>query len=222
MAASAAVPTGVNRDVGTSEPSEPRPSGGAWERKRARTRRTIQRHALRLFGEQGYQATTVEQVAEAADLAPSTVFRYFPTKHDLVVLDDDLLLVRPFIEPFKAQPAELGVVDALHNAVRTAFDASGASRPEHVDMQNRARLVVTVPEVWAANISSLSAGMDAMAELFAERAGRDADDPEILGFTRMLCGSMTMAWLAVGRGAQLDLPAVLAETVARLKTGFRL
>nr|WP_236667076.1 hypothetical protein [Nonomuraea sp. K271] len=131
-------------------------------------------------------------------------------------------MIRPCIEAFREQPAELGVVDALLNAVRIAFDDTGASRQEHVDIQNRAQLVVTVPEVWAANMDSLTTSMRAMAELFAERAGRDSTDPEILSLTRMLCGSMTMAWLSAGRGGELDLPAVLEDTVVHLQTGFRL
>ncbi|MFN8629902.1 MAG: helix-turn-helix domain-containing protein [Chloroflexota bacterium] len=40
----------------------------------------IQEHALRLFREQGYDRTTVEQIAEAAEVSPSTFFRYFPTR----------------------------------------------------------------------------------------------------------------------------------------------
>jgi AcrR family transcriptional regulator len=61
----------------TSSPAEPT---GLRERKKARTRAAIQRHALRLFQEQGYSATTVDQIAAAAEISPSTFFRYFPTK----------------------------------------------------------------------------------------------------------------------------------------------
>src|SRR5262249_44921406 len=74
------------------------------ERKKAKTRAAIQQHALRLFREQGYAATTVEQIAAAAEISPSTFFRYFPTKEDVVLYDDlDPLL----IAAFDAQPPEL-------------------------------------------------------------------------------------------------------------------
>ncbi|HUJ75276.1 MAG TPA: TetR family transcriptional regulator, partial [bacterium] len=70
---------------------------GLRERKKAKTRAVIQQHALRLMKEQGYQATTVEQIAEAAEVSPSTFFRYFPTKEDVVLYDVlDPVLMREF------------------------------------------------------------------------------------------------------------------------------
>ena len=81
-----------------------RPAQGLRERKKAKTRAAVQRHALRLFKEQGYDNTTVEQIADAAEISPSTFFRYFPTKEDVVLYDamDPILIAE-----FAAQPAEL-------------------------------------------------------------------------------------------------------------------
>ncbi len=56
---------------------------GLRERKKARTRETIARAAMELFDEQGYHATTIAQIAEAADVSPRTVSAYFPAKEEL-------------------------------------------------------------------------------------------------------------------------------------------
>jgi AcrR family transcriptional regulator len=60
------------------------PTGGLRERKHRRTRETIVRVALQLFSEQGYRATTLPQVAAAAEIAPSTLHTYFASKEDIV------------------------------------------------------------------------------------------------------------------------------------------
>jgi AcrR family transcriptional regulator len=62
---------------------------GHRERKKQRTRETIARTALELFDRHGFQATTIPQIAEAADVAPRTVSTYFPAKEDLVFADQD-------------------------------------------------------------------------------------------------------------------------------------
>ncbi len=71
------------RQAGCPEPH----TAGAPSRKKAKTRAVIQRRALRLFHDQGYKATTVEQIAEAAEVSPSTFFRYFRTKEDVFLYD---------------------------------------------------------------------------------------------------------------------------------------
>src|ERR1700745_4535985 len=88
------------------------------ERKKARTRASLRQHALRLFREQGYQATTVEQIAAAAELSPSTFFRYFPTKEDVVLQDD---MDTRMLEAFARQPADLSPISAIRAAAREMF-----------------------------------------------------------------------------------------------------
>src|SRR5688572_16827117 len=94
--------------MSTTSPVEQRPS--LRERKKVKTRRTIQEHALRLFAEQGYDATTIEQIAEVSEVSPSTFFRYFPTKEDVVITDEhDPAMAAVYL----AQPAELPPIEAL-------------------------------------------------------------------------------------------------------------
>jgi AcrR family transcriptional regulator len=73
---------------------------GLRERKKEQTRRAIEDAAFRLFEERGYQATTVADIAEAADIAPRTFFAYFPSKEAVVFGDFD--------ETFAALEARLG------------------------------------------------------------------------------------------------------------------
>jgi len=100
-----------------SSPGES-PVRGLRERKKARTRASVQTIALNLFSRQGYDATTIEQIATLAEISESTFFRYFPTKEHLVISDDlDPLL----IETFKSLPPEIGVFEALRYSLRKTF-----------------------------------------------------------------------------------------------------
>jgi AcrR family transcriptional regulator len=160
------------------------PKLGLRERKKIKTRETIQQQALRLFREQGYDATTIEQIAEAAEISPSTFFRYFPTKEALVIEDDyDPLL----IEAFRNQPTDLSPLQALRKAVETGF----ANIPKEVRDSVRERMVMmmTVPEVRAASFSYVANTMKMIAELVAERTGRDPEDLYVQNFAGAIIGA---------------------------------
>jgi AcrR family transcriptional regulator len=128
-----------------ARPAGPRP--GLRERKKARTRAAIREHAFRLFREQGYDATTVEQIADAAEVSPSTFFRYFPTKED-VVLQDDLDLL--WMEAIREQPPEVGPIAALRAGVHAAFARMGEA--EWAQLRETTELDLAVPAVAGAII----------------------------------------------------------------------
>src|ERR1700746_2085024 len=86
---------------------------GLRERKKIKTRHAIRREAFRLFDANGYAATTVEQIADAAEVSPSTFFRYFPSKESLLLADDLDPLI---LQAFDAQPPDLSLIQAFRRA----------------------------------------------------------------------------------------------------------
>lgn len=88
------------------------PAEGLRERKKRRTRRALRDAAMRLFAQHGYEATTVAEIAAAADVAPRTFFAYFPSKED-VVYDDYAQTLARFDELLQARPADTSAIDAL-------------------------------------------------------------------------------------------------------------
>ncbi|WP_040731958.1 TetR family transcriptional regulator [Nocardia tenerifensis] len=163
---------------------------GLRERKKERTRRTIREEAFRLFRSQGYGETTVEQIAAAAEVSPSTFFRYFPSKEQLVLADDlDPLL----IEAVRAQPPDIAPLAAFRNAITEVFTQLPA--PALAFEQERQALVYHVPELRSAIALELERNIAMVSAMMAERIGRAEDDFEI----RVLAGALTGAGLAIAR-----------------------
>lgn len=189
------------------------------ERKKMRTRRAIQDHALRLFTEQGYEATTVEQIAAAAEVSPSTFFRYFATKEDVVLTDE----YDPIIEElFQAQPAGLSPLEALRRAMREAL---GPALEQDLDqIVGRVRLMFEVPAIQARAYEQMRDGtLAVIVRLAAERTGRRLDDPEVQAWAWAVLGVMQSAlfdWLE--KGATGDLLDMVDRNLEFLAAGVPL
>jgi AcrR family transcriptional regulator len=163
---------------------------GLRERKKARTRASIREHALRLFREQGYAATTVEQIAEAADVSPSTFFRYFPTKEDVVLQDEMDDLLRYAVE---RQPAELSPVAAFRAAAAQAL--AGMSEEELARLQETTALTLSVPDLRARAIDEFTRTIQVVAETAAKRVGREPDDFAVRNLAGAIVGVIMSATL---------------------------
>ena len=170
-------------------PAAARP--GLRERKKARTRAAIREHAFRLFREQGYDATTVEQIAEAAEVSPSTFFRYFPTKEDVVLQDDMELL---WIDALRAQPAGLSTIAAIRASLHDAFASMSAD--DLAQLRQTTDLSLSVPAVRARMLDEFARTIQILAEAVAERAGRPPDDPPVLTLTGAVLGIAMTAWFS--------------------------
>jgi len=93
------------------------------ERSKAKRRAAIQRAALRLFAERGYEGATIADIAEAAEVAPRTVRMYFPNKIDMATSAADDIAAR-FTSLFQVQP-DLSFSDAVDQWIRDEAETTG-------------------------------------------------------------------------------------------------
>jgi AcrR family transcriptional regulator len=166
--------------------------GSLRERKKARTRAAIREHALRLFAEQGYQATTVEQIAAAAEVSPSTFFRYFPTKEDVVLQDD---FDTRMIDALARQPTGLSPLAAIRAATKEALASFGDA--DMAQLRATTELTLTVPEIRARAMDEFARTIEGIAEALARRAGRRPQDMAVRAIAGAVIGvimSATMPW----------------------------
>jgi AcrR family transcriptional regulator len=190
---------------------------GLRERKKAKTRAAIQHEALRLFRLQGYEATTIEQIADSAEVSPSTFFRYFPTKEAVVLTDDYDPLI---IDAIRTQPIELGPVQAVRLAMRRLFSAM--SDQEQVDMRQRAELALAVPELRAATLDQFAQTIRQISDVVAARAGRQPDDFGIGTLAGAMLGVIIAAEFYWVEHPDSDLVALLDDALGRLEAGLPL
>ncbi|HEY7484853.1 MAG TPA: TetR family transcriptional regulator [Streptosporangiaceae bacterium] len=196
---------------------EGRPAAGLRERKKARTKAAIQREAVRLFRDQGYAATTVEQIAAAAEVAPSTVYRYFPTKEDLVISDD---YDEAFFRGLESMPPDLTPIQAERRVIREVLGAL----PEAVLGEQRERflLMLSEPELWGASLGNISQTMRVRAEQVAARVGRDPDDPAVQAYVGAVFGVMLAVAFGWAQQPDMDFTAALDEALGYLEKGLPL
>jgi AcrR family transcriptional regulator len=196
-------------------------SGGLRELKKARTRASLREHALRLFRERGYQATTVEQIAAAAEVSPSTFFRYFPTKEDVVLQDD---MDTRMIAALEQQPPGIGPVAAVRAATRQVFASYTA---DDVDViRETTRLTMTVPEIRARALDEFARAISGIAEAIAKRAGRPPDDLAVRAVAGAVVGvimAITLPWEGWAEGSDFaDSFGRIDEALALLERGLPL
>jgi len=190
---------------------------GLRERKKLRTRALIQKEALRLFLEKGFEATTIEEIAEAAEISPSTFFNYFPTKEEVVLQDelDPLILAA-----FNAQPEGTHPIRALRDSMKTVFGQLTAEQ-DNV-MRQRISLMSSTPALRSAMLTQFADLVDQIAELMAGRVGREPTDFAIRNLAGALLGVMMSALLIAASDPKADMIDVADRAMAHLEAGLPL
>jgi AcrR family transcriptional regulator len=189
------------------------PIPGLRERKKNKTRKIIQREALRLFRMQGYEVTTISQIAAAAEISESTFFRYFPAKEDIVRWDEFDPLI---IEAFEAQPAGTTTIAALRDAFRGVLNRLSAE--ERLELRERILLALSIPHTLGAE--QLNEPMQSLVEVVARRAGREPNDFGVRILVGAVLGAGMATMLAAAENPEADIVILLDEALAHLETGF--
>jgi AcrR family transcriptional regulator len=181
--------------------------------RRAETQRAIQAHAVRLFTERGYDATAVTDVAEAAGVSPMTVYRHFPTKEDLVLVDQRGQLVA---ERIVALPAEQPLVRRIGSALvdaATALTGDGDGLTSKRFLLARLQLMITTPALRAKHLDNQYALQQAIVDAL-EVADSDAEFAAHAAAGACLAAMNTALMRWAEDDGRTELPALIAKAFA--------
>ncbi|GAA2596196.1 TetR/AcrR family transcriptional regulator [Streptomyces axinellae] len=157
------------------------PPVGRRERKKAATRQAIADAALRLFLARGYDQVSVRDIAEAADVSTTTVFKHFSGKEALV-FDRDEDRESRLIAAVRQRAAGQGIPDALREHVLETW-LPIAAHPQWADF---AALMESTPALRAYAERMWTRHTDALAAAIAEESGARRDDPACVALARFV------------------------------------
>ena len=183
---------------------------GLRERKKEQTRAAIQREALRLITERGYEATTCEQIAAAAEVSAATLFRYFPTKEDIVLQDGyDPVIAAAVVARQRAEPPLVAVRRGFADALAEVY--VGDVEP----IRQRTALILSVPALRSRAREQNASLVEHLRRALAERSrsGEDAVDLEVAAACCAAAVSVAVERWATQGG---DLPVIVDQALASL------
>ncbi|WP_295839157.1 TetR/AcrR family transcriptional regulator [uncultured Microbacterium sp.] len=165
---------------------------GRRERKKAATRKAISDAATMLFVERGFDDVSIREIADAADVSPTTVFAHFPQKEALVFDEDDAqrdLLV----SAVRDRAPGTSVSEALRDLYRReliglAFDPTGENRRQFM------KLITETPALQDYASRMWLRHEDALAQAIAETTGRDEPDADVRVYARMVLQLQILAF----------------------------
>ncbi len=175
---------------------------GLRERKRLAAMTRIQDRALELFEERGFDGVTVEEIAAASDVSPSSVYRWFGTKEELVLWDEFDPEIDRHLGPALAEEVPLA---GLRRVVVGVVEGLTADREHQV--RRRAALMMSTPELEQAASARTYEMAEHIGRAMAQRLGRPLEDLEVQVFSHAFTGGilgMLHHWHGTGFAEPLD------------------
>lgn len=139
------------------------------ERKKAQTRKAIADTALRMFLERGFDGVSIKEIADAADVAVTTVFKHFPSKEALI-FDEDANIEAALVSAVRDRPTGTSVLDALRDHLLAG------SHDEHEEFGDFLKLINETPALRAYGHRMWMRHETALASAIAETIGAAPDD----------------------------------------------
>lgn len=180
------------------------------------SRGLVERTALALFASRGFEQTTVEDIAAELGVGRRTVFRYFPSKNDIVWGDFEQVLVR-LRDELAAQGERMTLIDALGRAAVASNRYPTEQLPE---LRTRMTLITTVPALQAHSALRYADWRAVVSEYVGARRGERPEDlvPQTVAFAALGASVAAFSvWVASGG----DLERLLRDAHAALAAGFR-
>ncbi|WP_405752061.1 TetR family transcriptional regulator [Streptomyces sp. NBC_00012] len=192
---------------------------GLRERKKRRTRDALLHAALDLFTTQGYDETTVDEIAEAVEVSQRTFFRYFASKEEAAFAIQDMVEAR-FLAELRRRPAAETPFEALRSAVLCAWNSIDETIKEIVTVEvhmRTYRMIESTPSLLAAHLRRCTGLENQIALLIAGREGLDVDeDPRPRVAVAAFCGVLRVTGQLWGRGRDAGVDSLRTLTEAYL------
>jgi mycofactocin system transcriptional regulator len=186
-------------------------------RPRSTSARALEVIALRLFTDQGFEETTVDQIVAAAGVSRRTFFRYFDTKSDVLwsEFDAEVETIRGLLA---RTPGDLPVMEGIRRAVLAANHYRAEDVPE---LRMRISLLSSVPELIASAAIHYDAWERAVVDFVARRSGQPAGSLYPLAVGRAVLAACRAAYDRWASRADADLTVYLDAALRALAAGFR-
>jgi AcrR family transcriptional regulator len=189
---------------------------GLRERKKARTSQALEDAALELFSTKGFDATTIEEIADAVEVSPRTFFRYFASKEE-VLFARDADRERDLAAFLAARPPGESSLEKLRAAL---LEWAADSEQDRQRMLRRAKVALGTPSLAVAGLAHWQALEDVMlGALLAADPETDSSETRFAVAVSFAALRFTvLAWL--GDGGTGDLPGMAAAALERLSRGL--
>ncbi|GHG91027.1 TetR family transcriptional regulator [Streptomyces lanatus] len=190
------------------------------ERKKQRTRDALVRTALELFTTQGYDRTTVDDIAEAVDVSQRTFFRYFAGKEEAALAMEDMTVAH-FVETVRGRPPHEAPMEALRQSVLEGWDTLHDVIESVVPVELYLRMyqvMESTPVLLAAHLRKSVEIEETIAHILAEREGVDLDtDPRPRLTVAVFGGVMRLTERQWSADGDYSLDAMRALVVSHLE-----